>query len=80
MAALALLGLLRFSPVPSVVGAFAYVLSPYVITTLINPVFLAGLLLLAALPAVVLAVSARRVSTRAGIVLLGFSAPMVGYV
>ncbi len=75
-----LLSLCRLGPIASSVGAFAYVLSPYLVSNLnIYPNYLAALALLAFLPAVIIW-SARRASVLLGATLLCLTAPMLGYV
>jgi len=81
LAALMLLRMLGCGPGVATIGAAAYVLNPYVVsTTGTNPVYLAALALLPALPTVVLAVARRRLGLLAGASLFLISAPLVGYV
>ncbi|MGH9066912.1 MAG: hypothetical protein ACRD0J_05415, partial [Acidimicrobiales bacterium] len=80
LAAFAFLRLLRLRPLPAALGAFAYIFSPYVLTVGINPVFLAALALLPALPSVVLATAQRRIRVPLAALLLAASAPVLGYV
>ena len=75
-----LLQALRVGPAGSTIGALAYVFNAHVVTIGTNPVFLAGMVLLAGLPAVVLTTASGRWTLRKGIVLLGASAPFLGYI
>ena len=80
LSALALMRALRIPPIPAVVGALLYILNPYVLSEVgINPVFLATLLLLPAVPAVVLTAAQRRLPLWAAVALLGVLGPLVGY-
>jgi len=83
-AALAAVGLLRVvgvRPIGAAVGAISYVLSPWVIANASsNPVFLASLVILPALPAAVLAGARGVLGIRMAAVLVAVSAPMLGYV
>jgi hypothetical protein len=81
LAALALFAALRMSPTAALVGTAVYVLSPYVVSEVtINPVYLAALGLLAAIPAPIVAAGTGRLSVRWGAVLVAMSAPLIGYV
>jgi hypothetical protein len=80
MACYLLLRALRVGPAGSALGALAYVFNAQVVTIGTNPVFLAGMVLLAGLPAVVLATASGRWRLRRGILVLGASAPFLGYV
>jgi glycosyltransferase involved in cell wall biosynthesis/O-antigen/teichoic acid export membrane protein len=75
-----LLRALRVGPAGSTIGALAYVFNAHVVDIGTNPVFLAAMVLLAGLPAVVLTTASGRWAVRRGILLLGASAPFLGYV
>ena len=75
-----LLWALRVGPAGSTIGALAYIFNAHVVTIGTNPVFLAAMVPLAGLPAVVLATASGRWPLRRGILLLGASAPLLGYV
>jgi arabinofuranan 3-O-arabinosyltransferase len=75
-----LLRVLRIGPAGSTLGALAYVFNAHVLTVATNPVYLAAMVLLAGLPAVVLTTASGRWPLRRGILLLGASAPLLGYV
>ena len=75
-----LLRALRVSPVGSTIGALAYVFNAHVVDIGTNPVFLAAMVALAGLPAVVLTTASGQWPLRRGILLLGASAPLLGYV
>jgi arabinofuranan 3-O-arabinosyltransferase len=75
-----LLRALRVGPAGSVLGALAYIFNAHVVTIGTSPVYLAAMVLLAGLPAVVLSTASGRWSVRKGILLLGASAPLLGYV
>ncbi len=78
--ALALLRVLGVRPVPATVGALLYILNPYVLSEVgFNPVFIAALVLLPALPACILAAGRNSLPWYVAICLLGLSAPLVGY-
>jgi hypothetical protein len=80
LSALAFMAALRMSPTAAVVGTAVYVLNPYVVSVVnIYPNYIAALALLAALPAVVLAVGSGRLTIRWGAVLIAASAPMLGF-
>ncbi|HEY6789646.1 MAG TPA: hypothetical protein VI365_20290, partial [Trebonia sp.] len=74
-----LLQALRVGPAGSAIGALAYVFNADIVDIGTNPVFLAAMVLLAGLPAVVLTTASGRWTLRRGIILLGASAPMLGY-
>jgi Alpha-(1->3)-arabinofuranosyltransferase len=74
-----LLRALRVEPPGSTLGALAYVFNAHAITIATNPVYLAAMVLLAGLPAVVLMTASGRWVLRRGILLLGVSAPLLGY-
>ncbi len=81
LGALAFMAALRMGPVAAFVGAVAYVLNPYVVSEVnIYANYLVALGLLAALPAVLLAVGARQLSVRWGALLIAAAAPLLGYV
>lgn len=81
IAAMALLRQLGLPPFASLFGACAYVLNGYVLSTAnINPVYLAAMVSLAAVPAVLLAAANRRLRVRDAAILLGLSGPLLGYV
>ena len=67
-------------PSGSALGALAYVFNAHVVTLGTNPVYLAAMVLLAGLPAIVLTTASGRWALRKGILLLGASAPLLGYV
>jgi glycosyltransferase involved in cell wall biosynthesis/O-antigen/teichoic acid export membrane protein len=75
-----LLRALRVGPAGSTLGALAYVFNAHVADIGTNPVFLAAMVPLAALPAVVLITASGRWPLRRGVLLLGASAPLLGYV
>ena len=75
-----LLGALHVGPTASTLGALAYVFNAHTVTIATNPVFVAGMVLLAGLPAVVLTTASGRWTLRKGIFFLGASAPLLGYV
>jgi hypothetical protein len=83
-AALGVLGLMRalqMGPLAAVVGAAVYLLNVYVVSVVnINPVYIAALGLLAAMPATVIAVGTGQLSVRWGAALTALAAPMLGYV
>ena len=74
-----LLRVLRVGPPGSTLGALAYVFNAHAIVVALNPVYLAAMILLAGLPAVVLTTASGRWALRRGILLLGASAPLLGY-
>ena len=79
-AALWLLRLLDLRPASAAVGAMTYGVNPYVLTVVrFNAVYLASMTLLAALPAIVIAVGRQRLRARHGALLLVCSAPLLGY-
>lgn len=78
---LALLLTVGMRPTASVVGALAYVFSPHVVSDVMpNPVYLAALALLPAVPAAILAAAVGRVRVRTAVVLVALSAPIWGYI
>ncbi len=81
LGALAFMAALRIGPVAALVGATIYVLNPLVVSEVnIYGLYMAALGLLAAIPAVLLAVGTGRLSIRWGAALLAASAPMLGYI
>ena len=80
MACYLLLRALRVGTAGSIFGALAYVFNAHVLTIGTNPVFLAAMVLLPGLPAAVLMTASGRWRVRTGILLLGASAPFLGYV
>jgi hypothetical protein len=81
LGALSLLASLRMGPTAAVVGAVAYVLNPYVASEVnINPIFLAALWPLVAIPAALIAAGTGRLSIRWSAVLVTASAPFLGYI
>jgi glycosyltransferase involved in cell wall biosynthesis len=75
-----LLRALRIGPAGAAVGALASVFNAHVVQIATNPVFLAAMVLLAGLPAIVLTTASGRWTRRRGVLLLGVSAPLLGYV
>ncbi len=75
-----LLRALRVGPAGSTLGALAYIFNAHVVTIGASPVYLAAMVLLAGLPAVVLTTASGRWALRRGILFLGASAPLLGYV
>jgi hypothetical protein len=75
-----LLRTLRIGPAGSILGALAYVFNAHVLTVATSPVCLATMVLIAGLPAVVLTTASGRWELRRGILVLGASAPVLGYV
>ncbi|MHB1501477.1 MAG: hypothetical protein ACYCYK_10005 [Candidatus Dormibacteria bacterium] len=80
LAALALQQQLGIEPIPATVGALLYVLSPLVVSDGWGPLGFACMVLLAAGPALVLAVARGRVTILHGVIALAAAAPLVGYV
>jgi hypothetical protein len=80
LAAFWLLRVLRLGPVASVLGALIYLFNPYVVSTVgANSGYLAAMVLLAAYPAIVLAVATGRWRARAGIPAIVLGAPLLGF-
>jgi glycosyltransferase involved in cell wall biosynthesis/O-antigen/teichoic acid export membrane protein len=75
-----LLRSLRLGPAGAAIGALACVFNAHVVDIATNPVFLAAMVLLAGLPAVVLRTASGRRALRWGVLLLAASAPLLGYV
>ena len=75
-----LLCALRVGPAGCTLGALAYVFNAHVVTIGASPVYLAAMVLLAGLPAVVLTTASGQWAPRRGILVLGASAPLLGYV
>jgi glycosyltransferase involved in cell wall biosynthesis/O-antigen/teichoic acid export membrane protein len=71
---------LRVGPAGSTIGALAYIFNAHIVTIGTNPVFLAAMVLLPGLPAVVLTTASGGWALRRGVLLLGASAPLLGYV
>src|SRR5207248_9596943 len=81
LAAVAFVAALRMGPAAAIVGAAVYLLNPYMSSVVVwLPEYIAAMALLAALPALLLAVGTGRLSVRWGVVLLALSSPVVGYV
>lgn len=80
LAALALERQLGIEPVPASLGALLYVLTPLVVAEGWSPLYFACMVLLAAGPALVLAVARGRVTIFHGVIALAAAAPLVGYV
>ncbi|MHB2023749.1 MAG: hypothetical protein ACYCO3_10530 [Mycobacteriales bacterium] len=81
LASVLLLRMLGLGAVPSAIGGLVYVFNPFVLANVgASGVYLAALVLLAALPALVLAVASGRMRLRSGLVLFALAAPLVGYV
>lgn len=81
LGAFSLMAALRMSPLASCIGAAVYVLNPYVVSQVnTNPIFLAALFPLAAIPAALVAGGTSRVSVRMSAVLIALTAPILGYV
>lgn len=80
LTAYALLRVLGLRSAPAVAGALVYLFNPYVLSNVgINSVFLAGMVLLPAYPACILAVARRRISKRWGAGFMVLGAPLLGY-
>jgi arabinofuranan 3-O-arabinosyltransferase len=81
LGALALLAALRLGPAAALVGSVVYVLNPYVVSTVNTyAVYLAAMILLAAMPAALVAAGTGRLSMLWAVSLLALAAPMLGYV
>lgn len=80
LAALALQRQLGIDPVPATLGALLYTFSPLVVAEGVSPLYFACMVLLAAGPALVLAVARGRVSILHGVMAFAVAAPLVGYV
>jgi arabinofuranan 3-O-arabinosyltransferase len=81
LSAIGLFRALQFSRQSTTVATCAYVFNAYVVSTIAtNPIYLAALALLAAVPAAVLGAATGRTSKRTAAVLIGIAAPMIGYV
>jgi arabinofuranan 3-O-arabinosyltransferase len=77
----ALLASLRLGPIATLIGSVLYLLNPYVVSQVaINAVFLAAMVPLAGIPAVLVAAGRGRLSLWQAMVLTGVAAPLVGYV
>ena len=80
LSAYALLRLLRLGTLASVIGALVYLFNPYTLSTVgVNAVYLCAMVLLAAYPAIVLAVATGRLRLRTGVVLFALGSPLIGY-
>lgn len=80
-AAVVLLRTLGLRPTGAGAGALVYIFNPYVLSTVgINAVYLAGLVVLAALPAAVLSAANRRLSVLAASIAVAVLGPLMGYV
>jgi len=80
LAAFSLLASLRMGPVASLTGAAVYLFNPYVITWVNTyDTYMVALFLLAAIPAVLIAASTGRISSRWAAVLIAATAPLIGY-
>jgi hypothetical protein len=82
LGAFALVAALRMGPIAATIAAAVYLLNPYVVSGVsFNPVYLACLSLLAAMPAVVLAAGTGRLRVRwAAALLIVAATPILGYV
>lgn len=80
LAALALQQQLGVEPIPAGFGALLYVLSPLVVAQGWSPLYFACMVLLAAGPALVIAVARGRLTILHGVIALAATAPLVGYV
>jgi hypothetical protein len=80
VAAAALVRALGLSPAAGVAAALAYAFNPYVLSVVgSNEVYLIAMILLAALPAVLLAAGSGRLRTWQAVMALIIAAPFVGY-
>jgi hypothetical protein len=79
LAAFCLLRLLRIAAIPAAIGSLVYVFNPNSLSTDIYPVYLVAMVLLAGLPALVLAGATGRLSFKKVIILFGVCAPLLGY-
>ena len=80
LCAFALFRLLRLGAVASVIGALVYLFNPYTLSTVgVNAVYLCAMVLLAAYPAIVLAVATGRWRLRTGVVMFALGSPLLGY-
>src|SRR6266566_2844524 len=81
LAALGLMASLRMGPFAASIGAAVYVLNPYVASQVnINPVFLAALFPLVAIPAALVAAGTGRLRIRWSALICAATAPVLGYV
>lgn len=72
---------LSLRPNAAIVGALAYVFSPFVVANAApNPVLLAAMTLMAALPAVVVARATKRIRLRTAVFVFALTAPLLGFV
>lgn len=80
-AAMILLRILGLRPAGASAGALVYIFNPYVLSTVgINPVYLAGMVVLAGLPAAVLAAANRKLSVVGAALAAAAMGPLLGYV
>lgn len=80
LAALGLLASLRIGPLAALIGTAVYLFNPYVITwvnTFDN--YLAALVVVAAIPAALVAAGTGRISARSSAVIVAAMAPLIGY-
>jgi arabinofuranan 3-O-arabinosyltransferase len=76
----AFLASVRMGPVAAFLGSVVYVLNPYVVSEVNTyAVFMVALGLLAALPAVIVAVGTNKLSVLWGAILIALAAPLLGY-
>lgn len=81
LAAFSFLAVLRVSVVGALAGTAVYLLNPYVVSVVsVNPVYLGALVLLAAMPALLVAASRALMPVPLAAALVGLMAPFVGYV
>ena len=81
LGAFAFIAALRMGPGAALVGTAAYLFNPYVVSIVgTNPVFIAALLLLAAVPATLVAAGTGRLAIRWAVTLIALAAPVFGYV
>jgi glycosyltransferase involved in cell wall biosynthesis/O-antigen/teichoic acid export membrane protein len=80
-AAVALAKMLGLRPAAAAIAGLAFVFNPAVVSEVgTNPVYLAAMVLLPAMPAIVIAVARGRIRARTGAVLLGCCGPLLGFV
>lgn len=79
LAVLALARQIGIASAPAAVGAVLYLLSPVVVTNGLNPVYLAAMVLVAAGPALILAVARGAVPVWQGVACLALGTPLLGY-
>ncbi len=79
--AFGLLLVLGIRPFPAGVGALAYAFSPFVVANAVpNPVYMSAMAMLPYLLAIVVAGGTKQLRTRTCVILMGASAPLIGYV